>query len=118
MYVHTFVYNDALKFFFQIDPDRSLLEQCNDLPYDPDWEFPEERLILGNILGAGAFGQVVQAEAIGILALNPRDKSAESFRRRSKIRRSSVAKDLKREDSGTAWKKLKVPVAVKTLKGL
>ena len=88
------------------------------MPYDPDWEFPEERLILGNILGAGAFGQVVQAEAIGILALNPRDKSAESFKRRSKIRRSSRAKDLKKEDNGGGWKNIKVPVAVKTLKGL
>ena len=101
----------------QIDPDRSLLEQCNDLPYDPDWEFPEERLNLGDVLGAGAFGQVVRAEAIGILALDPRDKSAESFKRRSKIRRSSRAKDLKKEDIGRGWKNIKVPVAVKTLKG-
>ncbi|XP_068702886.1 fibroblast growth factor receptor 4-like isoform X1 [Montipora foliosa] len=101
---------------YKIDPDRSLLEQCNDLPYDPDWEFPEERLILGNVLGAGAFGQVVQAEAIGILALNPRDKSAESFKRRSKIRRSSRAKDLKKEEGSGGWKSVKIPVAVKTLK--
>ena len=68
------------------------------------------------MLGSGAFGQVVKAEAIGILALNPRDKSAESFKRRSKIRRSSRAKDLK--DGGSGWKNVKVPVAVKTLKGL
>ncbi|XP_015772818.1 PREDICTED: fibroblast growth factor receptor 2-like [Acropora digitifera] len=101
---------------YQIDPDRSLLEQCNDLPYDPDWEFPEERLILGKVLGSGAFGQVVEAEAIGILALNPRDKSAESFKRRSKIRRSSKAKDLKKEESTVGWKNMKIPVAVKTLK--
>ncbi|XP_068720655.1 fibroblast growth factor receptor 3-like [Montipora capricornis] len=102
--------------FFQIDPDRSLLEQCNDLPYDPDWEFPEERLILGNVLDAGAFDQVIQAEAIGILALNPRDKSAESFKRRSKIQRSSRAKALKKEEGSEGWKSLKIPVAVKTLK--
>ncbi|XP_074620045.1 fibroblast growth factor receptor 3-like [Acropora palmata] len=101
---------------YQIDRDRSLLEQCNDLPYDPDWEFPEERLILGKVLGSGAFGQVVEAEAIGILALNPRDKSAESFKRRSKIRRSSKAKDLKKEESTVGWKNMKIPVAVKTLK--
>ena len=96
--------------------DRSLLEQCGDLPYDPDWEFPEERLILGDVLGAGAFGQVMKAEAIGILALEPRDKSAESFKRRSKIRRSSRAKDLKKEE-GPGWKNTRIPVAVKTLKG-
>ncbi|XP_022807789.1 vascular endothelial growth factor receptor 2-like [Stylophora pistillata] len=100
---------------YQIEPDRSLLEQCGDLPYDPDWEFPEERLILGDVLGAGAFGQVMKAEAIGILALEPRDKSAESFKRRSKIRRSSRAKDLKKEE-GPGWKNTRIPVAVKTLK--
>ena len=92
--------------------------QCNGLPYDPDWEFPEERLILGKVLASGAFGQVVEAEAIDILALNPRDKSAESFKRRSKIRRSSKAKDLKKEESTVGWKNMKIPVAVKTLKGL
>lgn len=41
---------------FAIVPDRSL---CNDLPYDPDWEFPEEHLILGKELGSGALGQIV-----------------------------------------------------------
>lgn len=68
------------------------------------------------MLGAGAFGQVIKAEAIGILAFEPRDKSAESFKRRSKIRRSSRAKDLKKEE-GPGWKNTRIPVAVKTLKG-
>ena len=75
---------------FSIVPDCS---PCNDLPYDPDWEFPEEHLILVKVIGSGALGQIVEAEAIGILALNPQDKSAESFKCRSKIRRSSKAKD-------------------------
>ncbi|KAG8197398.1 hypothetical protein JTE90_013518 [Oedothorax gibbosus] len=30
---------------------------------DPAWEFPRDRLVLGSVLGEGAFGQVVQAEA-------------------------------------------------------
>ena len=68
------------------------------------------------MLGAGAFGQVIKAEAIGILAFEPRDKSAESFKRRSKIRRSSRVKDLKKEE-GPGWKNTRIPVAVKTLKG-
>uniref|UniRef100_A0A3B3UB25 receptor protein-tyrosine kinase n=1 Tax=Poecilia latipinna TaxID=48699 RepID=A0A3B3UB25_9TELE len=37
-----------------------------ELPYDPGWELPRERLTLGKPLGEGCFGQVVLAEAIGI----------------------------------------------------
>ncbi len=37
-----------------------------ELPLDPDWEFPRERLSLGRTLGEGAFGKVVQAEALSL----------------------------------------------------
>lgn len=37
-----------------------------ELPLDPDWEFPRERVILGKPLGEGAFGQVIKAEAYGL----------------------------------------------------
>uniref|UniRef100_A0AAQ5XTP6 Fibroblast growth factor receptor n=1 Tax=Amphiprion ocellaris TaxID=80972 RepID=A0AAQ5XTP6_AMPOC len=37
-----------------------------ELPYDPLWELPRDRLTLGKPLGEGCFGQVVLAEAIGI----------------------------------------------------
>ena len=30
-----------------LDPERSLLEQTHKLPYDPQWEFPRERLQMG-----------------------------------------------------------------------
>ncbi|XP_022080786.1 fibroblast growth factor receptor-like isoform X2 [Acanthaster planci] len=33
---------------------------------DPEWEFPRDRLSLGKVLGEGAFGKVVLAEAVGI----------------------------------------------------
>ncbi|KAK1792587.1 hypothetical protein P4O66_012525 [Electrophorus voltai] len=36
------------------------------LPYDPKWEFPRERLRFGTILGSGAFGKVVAATAYGL----------------------------------------------------
>ncbi|KXJ28420.1 fibroblast growth factor receptor 4 [Exaiptasia diaphana] len=102
---------------YQIDPDRSLLEQCRNLPYDIDWEFPEERLVLGEILGSGAFGLVLQAEAIGIQALRPRDKSAEAIQLRANLRQKSklIKKKIKkgRSDSITSAKQT---VAVKTLK--
>ncbi|XP_072119078.1 receptor-type tyrosine-protein kinase FLT3 [Mobula birostris] len=34
--------------------------------YDVKWEFPRENLELGNVLGSGAFGKVVEATAYGI----------------------------------------------------
>ncbi|XP_077333603.1 mast/stem cell growth factor receptor Kit [Lithobates pipiens] len=37
------------------------------LPYDNKWEFPRDRLCFGKILGAGAFGKVVEATAYGLL---------------------------------------------------
>ncbi|CAL1568075.1 unnamed protein product [Knipowitschia caucasica] len=37
-----------------------------ELPYDPAWELPRNRLSLGKPLGEGCFGQVVLAEAVGI----------------------------------------------------
>ncbi|NWU11574.1 FGFR1 factor, partial [Cephalopterus ornatus] len=37
-----------------------------ELPEDPRWELPRDRLILGKPLGEGCFGQVVLAEAIGL----------------------------------------------------
>ncbi|XP_029921461.1 fibroblast growth factor receptor 1b [Myripristis murdjan] len=37
-----------------------------ELPHDPLWELPRDRLTLGKPLGEGCFGQVVLAEALGI----------------------------------------------------
>uniref|UniRef100_A0A671NEW6 receptor protein-tyrosine kinase n=1 Tax=Sinocyclocheilus anshuiensis TaxID=1608454 RepID=A0A671NEW6_9TELE len=42
-------------------------EHCERLTYDANkWEFPRDRLKLGEPLGRGAFGQVVEATAYGI----------------------------------------------------
>lgn len=38
----------------------------HDLPYDPAWELPRDKLTLGKPLGEGCFGQVVLAEAVGV----------------------------------------------------
>ncbi|XP_070575740.1 fibroblast growth factor receptor 2-like [Ptychodera flava] len=34
---------------------------------DDNWEFPRNRLVLGDLLGEGAFGKVVKADAYGII---------------------------------------------------
>lgn len=49
-----------------LNPDLTVDDQAELLPYDKKWEFPREKLKLGKQLGAGAFGVVVKAEAFGI----------------------------------------------------
>ncbi|XP_067239768.1 vascular endothelial growth factor receptor 2 isoform X1 [Chanodichthys erythropterus] len=47
--------------------DMPMDEHCERLTYDASkWEFPRDRLKLGEPLGRGAFGQVVEATAYGI----------------------------------------------------
>ncbi|XP_043925533.1 vascular endothelial growth factor receptor 3 isoform X2 [Protopterus annectens] len=55
-----------------MDPDAVPLEdQCEYLAYDSSrWEFPQDRLQLGKVLGHGAFGKVVEASAFGITKSN------------------------------------------------
>ncbi|XP_030643569.1 KIT proto-oncogene, receptor tyrosine kinase b [Chanos chanos] len=48
--------------YIYIDPTQ--------LPYDPKWEFPRERLRFGKILGSGAFGKVVAATAYSLCSPN------------------------------------------------
>ncbi|KAG8435625.1 hypothetical protein GDO86_013535 [Hymenochirus boettgeri] len=44
-----------------------------ELPHDPNWEFPRDKLMLGKPLGEGCFGQVVMAEAPGIDKDRPKE---------------------------------------------
>lgn len=49
------------------NPDLSRMEQADLLPYDHKYEFPRDRLRLSGVkLGAGAFGVVYKAQALGI----------------------------------------------------
>uniref|UniRef100_A0A8C4XCN2 receptor protein-tyrosine kinase n=1 Tax=Erpetoichthys calabaricus TaxID=27687 RepID=A0A8C4XCN2_ERPCA len=43
----------------------TFIDPCQ-LPYSEKWEFPRDKLRLGKILGAGAFGKVVEATAFGL----------------------------------------------------
>lgn len=49
-----------------INPDIPLDEQTDALPYDIGWEFPLGNLKMGMLLGQGAFGRVLKAEAMNI----------------------------------------------------
>ncbi|KAJ8674045.1 hypothetical protein QAD02_005307, partial [Eretmocerus hayati] len=49
-----------------VNPELTLADQADLLPYDKSWEFPRHRLKLGRMLGRGAFGIVREAYARGI----------------------------------------------------
>ena len=59
-------YIQATFLWFQIDPERTLFEQSNELPYSMAWEFPRKNLMFIKVLGSGQFGEVWLCEAIGI----------------------------------------------------
>ncbi|XP_043641520.1 vascular endothelial growth factor receptor 1 isoform X13 [Drosophila teissieri] len=54
-----------------INPDLTLDEQAELLPYNREFEFPRDSLKLGKQLGAGAFGVVLKGEARGIRREEP-----------------------------------------------
>eukprot|EP00111_Clytia_hemisphaerica_P018542 TCONS_00054849-protein len=103
---------------FVIDPNKTLFDQSSELPYDMVWEFPRERVTLGENLGSGAFGVVKMAEAEGIAGFRPRDNSAQAKKRRKAIqksRRYHQIKDKKEINGGYKQSNIDT-VAVKTLK--
>ncbi|MEE6486626.1 hypothetical protein FKM82_014653 [Ascaphus truei] len=55
--------------------DTMLLPNVSEyeLPQDPKWEFPRDKMTLGKPLGEGCFGQVVMAEALGIDKDRPKE---------------------------------------------
>ncbi|XP_028517530.1 vascular endothelial growth factor receptor 3 isoform X2 [Exaiptasia diaphana] len=98
----------------KFDPNRSILEQCEELPYDADWEFPVKRLILQGVIGSGAFGQVMKAEAVGILSFSAGDKKSIALKRRLKLRRRLMFNHIFQDSAGNDC--TRTTVAVKMLK--
>ncbi|XP_037588850.1 fibroblast growth factor receptor 4 [Cebus imitator] len=61
-----------------------------DLPLDPLWEFPRDRLVLGKPLGEGCFGQVIRAEAFGMDPAQP-DQASTVAVKMLKVKRLGLA---------------------------
>ncbi|CAB4006801.1 vascular endothelial growth factor receptor 2-like [Paramuricea clavata] len=93
----------------KLDPHTPLTEQTNKLPYDAEWEFPRSKLRLSRELGCGAFGKVFLADAMGILAFDPRGSTC---KRRSSRRRFGGSVGRNHYFNNNQMTK----VAVKTLK--
>eukprot|EP00111_Clytia_hemisphaerica_P018541 TCONS_00054846-protein len=106
---------------FILDPDRTLFDQSNDLPYDMSWEFPRERVTFIKTLGSGAFGQVWLAEAEGLHSFKPRENTPDARRRRKSIQKGrnryhSMSFRYKKQTQNFEMSLEKMMVAVKTLK--
>ncbi|KAJ6662303.1 hypothetical protein lerEdw1_012467 [Lerista edwardsae] len=61
-------YESQLKMIQMLGPSDNeyIYVDFSELAYDLKWEFPRENLELGQVLGSGAFGKVVNAAAYGI----------------------------------------------------
>ncbi|XP_066917085.1 fibroblast growth factor receptor 2-like isoform X2 [Clytia hemisphaerica] len=87
-------------YFKKLDPTRPLSDQTNKLPYFPEWEYPRNKIKLKNCVGAGAFGEVYIADAIGICAFDPRYKIGAKHKPLLYKKRFSFTKSkLARQDS-------------------
>nr|AAS91161.1 receptor tyrosine kinase c-kit [Ambystoma mexicanum] len=65
-YIQKPKYEDQWKVVDEINGNNYVYIDPTQLPYDHKWEFPRDRLSFGKILGAGAFGRVVEATAYGL----------------------------------------------------
>ncbi|XP_076749941.1 PDGF- and VEGF-receptor related [Xylocopa sonorina] len=68
-----------------LNPDLTVDDQAELLPYDKKWEFPREKLKFGRQLGSGAFGVVMKAEAEGICENEPVTTVAVKMVRRTTV---------------------------------
>uniref|UniRef100_A0A8C8HEL8 receptor protein-tyrosine kinase n=1 Tax=Oncorhynchus tshawytscha TaxID=74940 RepID=A0A8C8HEL8_ONCTS len=62
----TYLYEIRWKIIQASDGNNYTFIDPSQLPYNEKWEFPRDKLKLGKILGAGAFGKVVEATAYGL----------------------------------------------------
>lgn len=54
-----------------MDPEKTIMEQADMLPYDIGYDFALKDLALGKRLGHGAFGEVFKGEAKGLITGEP-----------------------------------------------
>ena len=65
---------------WKFDPNRSLLSQISELPYNLIYEFPRLDVTMVRIIGEGNFGEVWEAMAEGIAAFRRKDDSELALR--------------------------------------
>ncbi|XP_077448241.1 platelet-derived growth factor receptor beta-like [Stigmatopora argus] len=66
-----------------------------ELPYDTSWEIPRDNVVLGEVLGSGAFGQVVEANVSGLLHDQGTTKAAVKMAKSNSNTSQSLLSELK-----------------------
>ncbi|KAM9728612.1 platelet-derived growth factor receptor beta-like isoform 2-T3 [Menidia menidia] len=71
-------YEPSWKVIKSVSPDGQRYTYLDpaDLPYSSAWEVPREHVILGPVLGSGAFGRVVEATVSGLIDSHSSSKVA------------------------------------------
>ncbi|KAM4726664.1 platelet-derived growth factor receptor beta-like isoform 1-T2 [Anableps anableps] len=75
-------------------------QQCTyvdpeDLPYSSAWEIPRDQVVLGQVLGSGPFGRVVEAEVSGLTGSDSATKAAVKIMRSRRALVQSLMSELK-----------------------
>ncbi|XP_058504513.1 platelet-derived growth factor receptor beta-like [Solea solea] len=75
-------------------------QQCTyvdpvNLPYDSAWEIPRDSLVLGQVLGSGAFGRVVEAHVSGLIHSDSTTKVVVKMVKRNSGSVQSLMSELK-----------------------
>ncbi|XP_026166134.1 platelet-derived growth factor receptor beta-like isoform X2 [Mastacembelus armatus] len=65
------------------------------LPYNSTWEVPRDSVILGQVLGSGAFGRVVEATVSGLIHSHSRTKAAVKMVKLNTSASQSLISELK-----------------------
>uniref|UniRef100_A0A672FYJ8 receptor protein-tyrosine kinase n=1 Tax=Salarias fasciatus TaxID=181472 RepID=A0A672FYJ8_SALFA len=65
------------------------------LPYNATWEIPRDRIVLGQVLGSGAFGRVVEATVSGLIHSDSTTKVAVKMVKQRRDAVQSLMSELK-----------------------
>ncbi|XP_040006947.1 platelet-derived growth factor receptor beta-like [Xiphias gladius] len=65
------------------------------LPYNSTWEIPRDNVVLGQVLGSGAFGRVVEANISGLIHSHSTTKAAVKMVKPSSVAVQSLMSELK-----------------------
>nr|XP_046266477.1 platelet-derived growth factor receptor beta-like isoform X2 [Scatophagus argus] len=90
-------YEVRWKVIESVSPDGQQYTYLNPahLPYNSTWEVPRENIVLGQVLGSGAFGRVVEATVSGLLHSHSTTKVAIKMVKSSSGAVQSLMSELK-----------------------
>ncbi|XP_034406527.1 platelet-derived growth factor receptor beta-like isoform X3 [Cyclopterus lumpus] len=90
-------YEVCWKVIESVSPDGQQYTYLNPahLPYNSSWEVPRDNVILGQVLGSGAFGRVVMATISGRLPFHSTTKAAVKMVKSSSGAAQSLMSELK-----------------------